>query len=236
MAKQPFVVGSGAINLARRVGPTAWTVLTALAADAESDGGRMIVRASVRSLSASLGLDKDTIGRALARLRHAELVVHVTERFEPGVYRVTIPTDVIEFKRDVRADTNRRCSDLRTRWLAEAAEVGWTARRLVAEANGAGRRPVEPPPLTIEAVVDGLSVAGSTWTRADVLRAICDQQATVSTIDGPRWAAWLERTCDRVIEECVDRGPDRSLTWRNRNVLILEAPRRRCPRVVGRRR
>jgi hypothetical protein len=113
VAKQPFVVGSGAINLARRVGPTAWTVLTALAADAESDGGRMIVRASVRSLSASLGLDKDTIGRALARLRHAELVVHVTERFEPGVYRMTIPADVIGFKRDVCADTNRRrsCDD-----------------------------------------------------------------------------------------------------------------------------
>ena len=70
----------------------------------------MFVRASVRSLAATLGLDKDTVGRALARLRHAELVVHVTERFEPGVYRVTVPAEVFGFKRDRAADTSRRRS------------------------------------------------------------------------------------------------------------------------------
>jgi hypothetical protein len=98
------------MKLARRVGPTAWTVLTALAVDTESEGEDMFVRASLRSLAATLGLDKDTIGRALVRLRRAELVVHITERFEPGAYRVTVPNDVIGFKRKLPADTNRRRS------------------------------------------------------------------------------------------------------------------------------
>jgi conjugative relaxase-like TrwC/TraI family protein len=106
--------------------------------------------------------------------------------------------------------TSHGVSDLRTRWQAEAAEVGWAARRLVAEVGAAGRRRVEPPPLTVEAVVDGLSVSGSTWTRADVLRAICDHQSTVSWMDGLRWAAWSERACERVIEDCVDLDPPSS--------------------------
>jgi conjugative relaxase-like TrwC/TraI family protein len=113
-----------------------------------------------------------------------------------------------EASADTRAHkTGHGVVDLRARWQAEAAEVGWTARRLHAEVGAAGRRRMEPEPLTVEAVVDRLSVSGSTWTRADVLRAICDQQPTVSSMDGHRWAAWLERACDRVIESCVDLDP-----------------------------
>jgi conjugative relaxase-like TrwC/TraI family protein len=113
-----------------------------------------------------------------------------------------------EASADTRAHkTGNGVSDLQTRWQAEAAEVGWTARLLMAEVGAAGRRRVEPPPLTVEEVVDGLSASGSTWTRADVLRAICDHQSTVSSIDGHRWAAALERACDRVIEQCVDLDP-----------------------------
>jgi hypothetical protein len=96
--------------MARRVGPTAWTVMTALAVDAKSEGGDMFVRASVRSLAATFGLDKETVGRAVARLRQAELVVHVTERFEHGVYRLTVPADVIGFNWDCAAGTIRRRS------------------------------------------------------------------------------------------------------------------------------
>jgi conjugative relaxase-like TrwC/TraI family protein len=121
-----------------------------------------------------------------------------------------------EASADTRAHkTGQGVSDLRTRWQAEAADVGWKAGRLVAEVAGAGRRPVEPPPLTVEAVVDALSVAGSTWTRADVLRAICDRQPPVSSIDGQRWADCLERACDRVIAECVDLDPPDAVARRS---------------------
>jgi DNA-binding transcriptional ArsR family regulator len=107
MATDSIVVGAGAVRLARRVGPTAWTVLTALAVDAEPHGDGMTVRASVRSLAADLGLNKDTVGRALARLRQARLVVQVTGRFELGAYRLTVAPDVIRFHPDLPAHTGR---------------------------------------------------------------------------------------------------------------------------------
>jgi AAA domain len=66
---------------------------------------------------------------------------------------------------------------------------------------------VEPSPVTIAEVVDGLSASGSTWTRADVLRVICDLQPTLGSMQGRRWAAGLERATDRVIAGCVDLDP-----------------------------
>src|SRR5436190_16961476 len=97
VASNPFVVHSGAVGVIGRVGPTSWAVLTALAVGAHPTGGELIVRASVRSLAADLGLDKDTGARALVRLRREHLVVATANRFEPGTYRLTIPVDVIPF-------------------------------------------------------------------------------------------------------------------------------------------
>jgi hypothetical protein len=97
VASDGTVIGSGAVNVVRRVGPTAWTVLTVLAVEAESTGGSAVVRASVRSLASELGLDKDTIARALVRLREARLVVAEAGRFEHGTYRLTVPADVLQF-------------------------------------------------------------------------------------------------------------------------------------------
>ena len=45
----------------------------------------------------TLGLNKDTVARALIRLRDARLVVAMTGRFEPSSYRLTIPAGVISF-------------------------------------------------------------------------------------------------------------------------------------------
>jgi DNA-binding IclR family transcriptional regulator len=92
-----ILVSAGAITTARRVGPTAWTVLTAIAVRAECVNGHVLARASVRSLAADLGLNKDTVCRALHRLRHAGLLVQSASPFELGVYRVTVPPDVFGF-------------------------------------------------------------------------------------------------------------------------------------------
>jgi DNA-binding transcriptional ArsR family regulator len=97
------VLGEAAVGLARRVGPTAWTVLTVLAVDAEPAGDGVKVPASVRSLAVHLGLDKDTVARALARLRDEGLVERDVVRFERGVYRLTVPRDVLE----IRASASR---------------------------------------------------------------------------------------------------------------------------------
>jgi conjugative relaxase-like TrwC/TraI family protein len=105
--------------------------------------------------------------------------------------------------------TGHGVTDLRTRWAAEAAELDWTPSRLLATLDEARqRRRGQPAPvISVQEVVDRLSTAGSTWTRADVLRAICDVQPAVSAMSGQRRAATLERACDRVIDACVDLDP-----------------------------
>jgi hypothetical protein len=90
--------------------------------------------------------------------------------------------------REASADTRARktghgVTDLLTRWTSEAAELGWTSKHLAAVVNAARVEPTggRPEVVTVEAVVDQLSVSGSTWGRADVLRAICDLQRPVPT-------------------------------------------------------
>jgi hypothetical protein len=95
MSSEPLVFGVDAVATARRVGPAAWTVLTALAVGAERTDDNVIARASVRSLAADLGLNKDTVARALVRLRQCGLVIANAYLFERGSYRVTVPSDVI---------------------------------------------------------------------------------------------------------------------------------------------
>jgi conjugative relaxase-like TrwC/TraI family protein len=105
--------------------------------------------------------------------------------------------------------TGSRVSDLAGRWRHEAAGLGWTPRRLVTQIETAGRDLAQQHAsmVTVEQVIDHLSTYGSTWTRADILRAICDLQPAVSQMAGQRWAAVLVRGCDQVIDHCVDLDP-----------------------------
>ena len=66
----------------------------------------------------------------------------------------------------------------------------------------------EPTPrVTTAQVVEALSVGGSTWNRADVIRALCDVQRPLPGMPASRWAQTLERVCDAVIESCVELDP-----------------------------
>ncbi len=56
-------------------------------------------------------------------------------------------------------------------------------------------------------VIDAVSQQRSSWTRADVLQAICDVQRPVSKLSGHGWAATLERAADRVVGQLVDLDP-----------------------------
>ncbi len=89
--------------------------------------------------------------------------------------------------REASADTRSAKSghgapDLRSRWVDEAARLGWSPTSVVAAVETAGlERSAEPvPTLTASEVIEVLSTSGSTWTRADVLRAICDAQRQVA--------------------------------------------------------
>ena len=68
---EPAVVVTRAAHGAKAaIGPTAWVVFEELTLGAErGKDGRLIVTTSVRRLADALSLDKDTVARALARLR-----------------------------------------------------------------------------------------------------------------------------------------------------------------------
>ncbi len=63
-------------------------------------------------------------------------------------------------------------------------------------------------------VIETLSSQRSSWTRADVLQAICDQQRPVSQHPGRRWAATLEQATDQVVGRLVDLDPPSATTRR----------------------
>lgn len=91
------MLGPGAPQLRRELGPTAWSALEVLVASANADGD---ARASVRTVAAELGVAINTAQRAITRLRRAGTVVHAQHRsvdghFAGAVYRLAIPADVI---------------------------------------------------------------------------------------------------------------------------------------------
>ena len=115
-----------------------------------------------------------------------------------------------EASADTRAHkTGNGATDLQTRWTAEAAALGWTAVGVSESVTDVGRElRAEPTPrVTTAQVVEALSVGGSTWNRADVIRAVCDVQRPLPGMPASRWAHTLERVCDAVTETCVELDP-----------------------------
>jgi conjugative relaxase-like TrwC/TraI family protein len=105
------------------------------------------------------------------------------------------------------AKTGASVNRLATAWREESAALGWTADRVVTAMRAAARATPAREPLTLADVVEQLSARGSTWTRADVLRAVCDLAPPVSQMTGHDWARAIEAACDRVVERCVSLDP-----------------------------
>jgi conjugative relaxase-like TrwC/TraI family protein len=112
------------------------------------------------------------------------------------------------------AKTGASTGDLATGWRQEAAALGWTADHLVTAMGAAARATPARQPLTLTEVVEQLSAGGSTWTRADVLRAVCDLAPPVSHMAGRDWARAVEDAGDRVVERCVTLDPPHNGTVR----------------------
>jgi conjugative relaxase-like TrwC/TraI family protein len=147
--------------------------------------------------------------------------------------------------REAAVDTRRHktgngVGDLQSQWIADAAALGWTPTGLVAELDSAARQHPEPGAarVSVEQIIEQLSTGGSTWTRADVLRAICDVTPPASESSGERWADTLEQACDVVLDHCVDLDPVDTTTPRRssdgRSVwLEPTAPRFTSDRVLA---
>jgi conjugative relaxase-like TrwC/TraI family protein len=115
-------------------------------------------------------------------------------------------------KREAAADsrankTGAPVADLEMRWLVEAAELGWTPQKLTHELTNPQLERPAPEPVTITQVLDRLSTGKSTWTRADVLRAVCDLTEVHPGIDGRAWARSVARAVSAVIDNQLDFDP-----------------------------
>jgi hypothetical protein len=87
-------------ELRRRLGPTAWVVFEELLLASTGPATACCASVSVRSLAASSGLAKDTVARALVRLRAAGLVAVTQSRSTGGVfaasnYELRIPPGIV---------------------------------------------------------------------------------------------------------------------------------------------
>jgi conjugative relaxase-like TrwC/TraI family protein len=121
--------------------------------------------------------------------------------------------------REASADTRSGKSgngavDLATRWRTEAADVGWSVELLDASIDEAAADRAAAEPLLVADVVGGVSEQRSSWTRADVMQAICDVQRPASQQSGHRWAQTLERATDHVLAQLVDLDPPDATTRR----------------------
>lgn len=80
------------LGLGYRLGSDALLVLLDLAAHATDSTEGIVVTASYRDIARRLGVSKDTVGRRLTALRHAGVIVELTDlasdRFESPSYRL----------------------------------------------------------------------------------------------------------------------------------------------------
>jgi DNA-binding transcriptional ArsR family regulator len=92
-------IDGGTLELRRRLGPTAWMVFEELLLTSAGPADACEAEVSVRALAARLGLAKDTVARALTRLRRADLVTVSQSRtttgvFATGRYRLHLPGSI----------------------------------------------------------------------------------------------------------------------------------------------
>ena len=88
--------GLAASELRRALGSTSWMVLEELLLCSTGPADGCVASVSVRALATSLGLAKDTAGRAIRRLRCAGLVTVAQQRtvagiFDTGTYLIAVP-------------------------------------------------------------------------------------------------------------------------------------------------
>lgn len=131
------------------------------------------------------------------------------ERRDPSRQEVAV------MERRIAADsrerkTGRSADDLRAMWRLEASDVGITPTALTDSIAAAAKlEPPAPPELTTSDIIEALEVRSSAWSRADVMRTICDIARPAPGVSGEQWAVWLDRAVDTVMGRCVDLDPER---------------------------
>jgi conjugative relaxase-like TrwC/TraI family protein len=102
---------------------------------------------------------------------------------------------------DSRRDkTGAPVPDLRRAWRDEAAELGWSGARLTKTLAAAHPSTARSAPVSVDQIIDQLSVASSAWLPIDVMRILCDTLPASGTHTGAEWLALLNRAVDQVAE------------------------------------
>jgi DNA-binding transcriptional MocR family regulator len=109
--RRTIALGPRAHELRAFVGSAAWVVLEEMMQRSTGDGDHVVAQVSIRSLAASLGLAKDTVARAVRRLRDLGVIEAEQRRsdsgvFEAGSYRLDVPTVCLTV--DTSTTTNHR--------------------------------------------------------------------------------------------------------------------------------
>jgi DNA-binding transcriptional MocR family regulator len=109
--RRPIVLGPRAHELRSYVGSTAWAVLEEMMQRSTGEGDHIVAQVSIRSLASSLGLAKDTVNRAVRRLRDLGVIRAEQPRshsgvFQTGSYRLDVPSVCLTV--DTSTTTNHR--------------------------------------------------------------------------------------------------------------------------------
>ena len=115
-----IVLAADSAEWRRQLGPTAWVVFEELILASEETGDGCVASVSIRTLADRLGLAKDTVARALGRLRRVGLVIARQSRTDAGVlatgcYVLTVPASITFCDHTPAAPPTPRSSSQRTR-------------------------------------------------------------------------------------------------------------------------
>ena len=141
-------------------------------------------------------------------------MVDALDEFERREQRDPTRQEVAVMERRIAADSRTRktglsADELRLMWRLEASVVGITPTALTNSIAAAAKaEPPASPELTTSDIIEALEVRSSAWSRADVLRTICDIARPAPGVSGERWVAWLDRAVDSVMGRCVDLDPE----------------------------
>lgn len=108
-----LVLSGESAALRRRLDPAAWMVFEELLLASTGSADGRVASVSIRALADRLGLAKDTVARALGRLRRAGLVTARQSRTDAGVfatgsYLLTVPASITVTDHPTTAPTTSR--------------------------------------------------------------------------------------------------------------------------------
>jgi len=135
----------------------------------------------------------------------------LTEAFLEREGRDPTRREAAALEREAAVESRRHKSGLplaeaQTRWIDEAAALGWDGDRL---ARTITHRPQpERAQSTVDDILDTVTAKVSTWRRADLLGAICDHTPPSPEWNGAHWARAVEHATDKVQDLHRDLDPD----------------------------